>query len=166
MKIIILGNAGAGKTTLAKSLIGNQNIPLLCLDDIAWGEFAIRKPLDETIKELKNFIFTHQSWVIEGCYSYIIEAVLDECTQFIFLNPGIEACIAHCHSRGWESEKFESQQAQDDNLANLIKWIEEYNTRTDEYGLIKHQQLFNSFGGTKIEYRNSTCYNKLNENLD
>lgn len=35
MKTILPGNAGAGKSTMARRLIGSRNIPRLSLDEIA-----------------------------------------------------------------------------------------------------------------------------------
>ncbi len=46
MRIILLGNAGAGKSTMARRLMGNSNIPRLSLDEIAWQEGIERKALE------------------------------------------------------------------------------------------------------------------------
>ncbi|MEM1311164.1 MAG: shikimate kinase, partial [Cyanobacteria bacterium P01_H01_bin.153] len=68
MKTVLLGNAGAGKSTLAKKLIGDRAIALLSLDDITWNPHVQRKPLTESIDLLKAFIEQHDEWIIEGCY--------------------------------------------------------------------------------------------------
>ena len=75
-----------------------------------------------------------------------------------FLNPGIETCITHYHTRPWEPEKFESKEQQDANLQNLINWVKEYETRTDEYGLKRHRNLFDNFTGKKREYTSVSTY--------
>lgn len=154
MKIILLGNAGAGKSTMAKKLMGNQNIPRLSLDEVAWSEPAIRMSVAESVDLALSFIQQRDQWILEGCYSDIIEPILSECDELRFLNPGIETCIRHCHARPWEPEKFESAEQQNANLQNLIKWVNEYETRDDEYGLKRHRNLFDAFNGKKKEY---TC---------
>src|SRR6516165_5268497 len=46
MRLILLGNAGAGKSTMARKITGNASFPRLSLDQIAWDEGPKRKPLD------------------------------------------------------------------------------------------------------------------------
>ncbi|MDF7807399.1 hypothetical protein P4E94_08115 [Pontiellaceae bacterium B12219] len=158
MKIMLLGNAGAGKSTMAKKLMNNQNIPRLSLDEVAWTEPAIRKPVKESVELVRSFIRQHDHWILEGCYSDIIEPVLPLCDELRFLNPGVETCITHCYARPWEPEKFESKEQQDANLQNLINWVKEYETRDDEYGLKRHRNLFDNFTGKKREYTSVSTY--------
>jgi adenylate kinase family enzyme len=47
MKVILMGNAGAGKSTMARRVIGTRAIPILSLDDITWNPGVLRKPLAE-----------------------------------------------------------------------------------------------------------------------
>lgn len=61
MRIILLGNAGAGKSTTARRLIGNQDIPRLSLDEIAWTEGTQRRPLEESLEKLARFLDEHVS---------------------------------------------------------------------------------------------------------
>ena len=152
MKIVLLGNAGAGKSTMAKRLIGNKQVALLSLDDIAWNEGMVRKPFSESISLLRQFISQNEQWIIEGCYSNLIAAALPYCDELRFLNPGIEVCVSHCLQRPWEPEKFATSQAQQSMLSNLVEWVKQYESRNDEYGLQSHRELFNTFTGIKQEY--------------
>jgi len=102
MRIILLGNAGAGKSTMARRLIGSRNIPRLSLDDIAWNAGAERKPLEESLRELHRFLDKNDHWIIGGCYSGLVEAGLPFCTELRFLNPGVEVCVEHCKRRPWD----------------------------------------------------------------
>jgi hypothetical protein len=158
MKLILLGNAGAGKSTMARRLIGSADIPRLSLDEIAWDQGTTRKPLAESLKLLYEFFGTKGQWVIEGCYGDIIEAALPHCTELRFLNPGIETCVAHCNCRPWEPSKFSSAEQQNAMLGQLIQWVKEYETRNDEYGLKRHRQVFDNFSGTKREYTSTASY--------
>ncbi len=158
MKTILLGNAGSGKSTMAKAIMGSTSIPRLSLDEIAWDKPAIRMPIDQSVDLVTAYINEHKSWILEGCYSDIIEATLPYCEELIFLNPGIDVCVKHCHMRPWEPEKFKSSEQQDANLQNLINWVKEYETRDDEYGLKRHRQLFESFDGNKREFNHASEY--------
>lgn len=160
MKIILLGNAGAGKSTMARTLIASagRQIARLSLDEIAWNDGAERKPLAESQALLQSFIDTHQEWIIEGCYSDLVETALPHCSELRFLNPGVETCVRHCLARPWEPEKFPSPDAQQAMLENLVEWVRTYASRTDEYGLARHRQLYDSHAGAKREYTDVADY--------
>ena len=76
MKLILMGNAGAGKSTMARRVIAGRPTATLSLDEIAWNPGVQRKPLRESLELLKAFIGAHEEWVIEGCYGDLIEAAL------------------------------------------------------------------------------------------
>ncbi|HBQ98991.1 MULTISPECIES: hypothetical protein [unclassified Roseofilum] len=158
MRMILLGNAGAGKSTMARRLISDRPIPRLSLDEIAWNPGPERKPLNESITLLLSFIQDNQQWVIEGCYADIIEAALPYCTELRFLNPGIATCIDRCYQRPWEPEKFASPQEQQAMLQVLVDWVKEYETRSDEYGLSRHRALYDQFCGEKQEFTHIEQY--------
>jgi adenylate kinase family enzyme len=158
MKVILLGNAGSGKSTLSKKLISLQQAARLSLDEVAFEGSTERRPLQHSIADVKRFISENESWIIEGCYTDIIEQILEYCEELIFLNPGTEVCIAHCKARPWEPEKFNSSQEQDENLDNLIKWVRSYEIREDEYGLQRHRSLYKSFHGKKREFNHPSLY--------
>ncbi|MCP9848749.1 AAA family ATPase [Cyanobium sp. Morenito 9A2] len=120
MKVIILGNAGAGKSTLAKKLIARQPAARLSLDEVAFEGGTERRPLQGSVDAVRRWISQQDSWIIEGCYADILEPVLANADELIFLNPGVDACLSHCRSRPWEPEKFSSRQEQDENLDNLL----------------------------------------------
>jgi adenylate kinase family enzyme len=158
MKLILLGNAGAGKSTMARRIIGDEPIPCLSLDEIAWDDGPKRKPLEVSLRMLPAFIQSNEQWIVEGCYSDLIQVALPYCTELRFLNPGIEVCVAHCHRRPWEPEKFSSPEDQASMLTQLVQWVRQYETREDEYGLRRHRQVFERFPGRKREYTSVECY--------
>lgn len=158
MKIILLGNAGSGKSTLSKRLLDRQPAARLSLDQVAFREGMERRPLAESVAEVRRFIDAHAHWIIEGCYADIIEPILPACEELIFLNPGVETCVAHCRSRPWEPEKFATRKAQDTNLEALLTWVRTYETRDDNYGLSRHRALFDGFRGRKIELNDPSKY--------
>jgi len=160
MRLILLGNAGAGKSTMARRIIGNRAIARLSLDEIAWDEGPKRKPFEVSLRLLQEFIQSHEQWIIEGCYSDLIEAALPHCSELRFLNPGIEVCVAHCRRRPWEAEKFSTPADQAAMLEQLIQWVSGYQTREDDFSLKRHRQVFERFTGPKREYTSVQDYSE------
>ena len=152
-RFVIFGNSGSGKSTLARRLAGARGIPHLDLDTCAWepGMPPVRRPLAQSEREIAAFMDANASWAIEGCYAGLLAAPLSRSTLAIFLNPGIEACIANAEARPWEPHKYESPQAQDANLGMLRAWIRDYRVRGDELSLAAHRALFDGFAGSKVE---------------
>lgn len=152
-RIVIYGNSGSGKTTMARAAAAELGLVHLDLDLIAWESPGVRRAPAASVAMLHDFFAEHPSWVVEGCYADLVEAALPFCTELRFLNPGVEACVANCRARPWEPEKYASREEQDERLAFLLDWVRQYDTRTDEYGLPRHRALFDGFAGTKREYR-------------
>src|SRR5438093_2525668 len=151
-RIVIFGNSGSGKSTLAAAVAREAGLPHLDLDTLAWESPTVRRPLDDSVAAIAAFLDRNPQWVIEGCYARLLEAVLPHATELRFLNPGVEACIRNCRCRPWELHKYPSVEAQNQNLEMLIRWVQEYETRDDEYSLSLDRQLFAEFDGEKVEY--------------
>lgn len=160
MRVVLLGNAGSGKSTMARRLIGDRAIPRLSLDEIAWEDGAVRRPLSESLALLDDFLAKNDDWVVEGCYAELVEHALDDADELRFLNPGSEACVANCRRRPWEPEKFPTPEAQAGMLETLIEWVRDYEARDDEYGLAAHRRLFDEFDGAKREYKSLDDYDR------
>lgn len=153
LRAILFGNAGSGKSSLARRLAAERTLPILSLDDIAWNPGPERKPLSESVAVLVEFVQAHDEWVIEGCYADLVEAALPFGRELRFLNPGVEICVAHCQSRPWEPDKYATPEAQEAMFADLIEWVRAYEAREDECGLRQHRAVFDSYQGPKREYR-------------
>ncbi len=151
-----MGNAGSGKTSLARNLARAASVPCLSLDEVAFAEGAVRRPLADSLQDARAFLGRHPAWIVEGCYAELLEPLLPHGKALIFLNPGVEACIARSRSRTWDPGKFASAEAQRENLAMLVGWIRDYETREDDYGLRRHRELFGRFPGDKEEFVEGT----------
>ncbi|MBD2452250.1 shikimate kinase [Nostoc sp. FACHB-152] len=152
-RILIFGNSGSGKTTLANKLAKDLSIPILDLDTIVWqpNQIAIRRPQEDIVNDLQNFIDHNISWVIEGCYSTLIQVALQFATEVYFLNPGISKCVENNRHRPWEAHKFPSIQAQAETFEFLQNWIQQYKEHDDEFSYSSHRSLFDQYNGRKYE---------------
>lgn len=152
-RYVLLGNSGSGKSTVAARLARAGELPHLDLDTLAWlpTQPPQRRPLADSARDIAAFMDASERWVIEGCYADLLDLALPRCTQLVFLDPGLAACIANARSRPWEPHKYASKEAQDANLDMLIGWIRDYETRRDEFSLAAHRALFDGFAGDKRE---------------
>lgn len=152
-RVVIFGNSGSGKSTLARRLSAAAGVSHLDLDTCAWEPKTppARRPPEESEREIAAFLEANGGWVVEGCYSSLLASPLSRCTLALFLNPGVDACIANASARPWEPHKYSSKEAQDRNLEMLRSWIRDYTVREDEYSLAAHRALFDGFTGHKIE---------------
>ncbi|RVU84527.1 shikimate kinase [Leucothrix sargassi] len=150
-KILIFGNSGSGKSTLAKKLCDDSGLSHLDLDNLAWLPTMPpeRKLLDVSGAEVLAFINANDKWVIEGCYVDLLEIALPHANEMIFMNLPIEFCISNARARPWEAHKYDSKEAQDNNLDMLIDWISQYDKRTDTFSKASHAALYDSFTGNK-----------------
>ncbi len=151
MKLLIFGNSGSGKSTLARTLAARHGLAHLDLDTIVWepGEIAVARPAEAIRADLGAFLRDHDRWAIEGCYGELIEAAAPACSRLIFLDPGLETCLANNRRRPWEPHKYASPEAQNAMLDVLQDWVAGYYTRDDAWSLAAHCRVFAAHPGDK-----------------
>ena len=152
VKILIMGNSGSGKTTIARKLATNYSLSHLDLDGLAWlpVEVPQRRLAANSLLEMEKFGRENPSWVMEGCYGDLLGAIAPKATHLIWLNYPTDICIKHAQYRPWEPNKYSSPAAQDKNLQMLLDWIQSYPLRRDECSQHQHQRLFDRFTEQKI----------------
>jgi len=153
-RFLIFGNSGSGKTTLAKRLMHQYKLAHLDLDNIAWDlmNSSKRRNLQESNTQINAFMKENEQWVIEGCYTDLLNFAIKKTNEIIFLNPGIETCLNNCRARPWEPHKYETSEQQNNNLDLLLDWVIQYPTRTDTFSMTEHRKLYDHFTGNKTEY--------------
>ncbi|MCI1710252.1 MAG: shikimate kinase [Chiayiivirga sp.] len=154
MKILVYGNSGSGKSTYARALSERHGLTHLDLDSIVWvpGKIAVAREPDEVRAALSQFIATTPAWVIEGCYGELVEAAAPHCSQLVFLNPGLDACLGNNRQRPWEPHKYASMELQNSMLSKLQAWVAGYYDRDDAWSYRAHRAIFEAHGGSKHEY--------------
>lgn len=153
--IIIFGNCGSGKTTLATKLQGELSARVLDLDDVAWDQYHTiqRLPYEESCKKIYSFITKGESWIIEGAYSSLLQFALPYCNEIRFLNPGVDVCVHNVRRRPWDQKRYKSDTEQQNALNVTIEWIKQYELRSDDDSYEAHRKLFTEYNGVKYEYR-------------
>ena len=151
MRIALIGNSGSGKSTLSRQLATARALQMLDLDTVAWepGKVAVARAPDAAVRDVQAFCEASESWVVEGCYAGLVRAALAYSPVLLFIEPGVEACVANCRSRPWEPHKYASKQVQDQHLEFLLAWVREYYSRAGDLSLAAHQALFDEYPGTK-----------------
>jgi len=152
MRVAIIGNSGSGKSTLAGQIAAAHAITSLDLDTVAWepGKIAVARTPEAAAADVTTFCSTHEQWVVEGCYAALVGQTLGCSPILLFVDPGVDACVANCRSRPWEPHKYASKAEQDAKLEFLLSWVGGYCTRDDDLSLSAHQALFESYRGPKL----------------
>jgi adenylate kinase family enzyme len=160
MKVLVFGNSGSGKSTYARALAKREGLAHLDLDAIVWepGPIAVQRSPESVESSLRSFIELHPAWVIEGCYSELVRAASAHCTQLVFLNPGIDVCLANNLRRHWEPHKYASLELQNTMLGQLQEWVAGYYQRKDAWSYRVHREIFDAFAGPKVEHREVGAY--------
>ncbi|MCG9951814.1 AAA family ATPase [Providencia rettgeri] len=95
MKVCIIGISGAGKTTLAKKLAIELNVPTYAYDDIYWnkrsGEYIKNTP--EIINSLVSAIKSERDWIVEGAYDRRMLPLFEDCSLIIRLKIPYRICV-------------------------------------------------------------------------
>ena len=93
-RIFITGNAGAGKSTLARDIARTRSLPCGSLDSIVWGSGWKKTPAHERDSRIQDLIAS-QHWIIEGVSS-MVERAAD---VVIFLDVPPAVCTLRCARR-------------------------------------------------------------------
>jgi hypothetical protein len=106
-------------------------------------------PLSESRVLIDEFTANNGSWVIEGCYTDLLELLAEKATAIVFLNLPPEQCLLNASLRPWEPYKYASKEAQDANLEMLIDWITQEEQGDDVFSIAARIQFYEGFSGTK-----------------
>jgi hypothetical protein len=117
------------------------------------GQIAVARSSEAAKADVRAFCSRHENWVVEGCYASLVNEALLSSPILLFLNLGVAQCLANCRARPWEAHKYCSKEEQDERLAFLLSWVQEYYTRGGDMSLVEHRACFDAYSGAKEELR-------------
>ena len=127
-RVVIYGNAGSGKTTMARSLA----LPVLSLDDIAWTAAGVARPGRQP----------GRARAVHGRARRVGDrGVLRGSDRgrgrplhgAAVLESGADVCVANAQRRPWEPTYCESPEEQRRLLGPLIAFIRDYEHMAGEW---------------------------------
>lgn len=91
-RIIIIGNAGSGKTTFAKTLSDKTQLPLIHLDKLYWcGSWEHRSR--EEFDALLESELIKDEWIIDGNFGRTIPKRLEYCDTVFWFDLPTVTCL-------------------------------------------------------------------------
>jgi adenylate kinase family enzyme len=152
MRVAIVGNSGSGKSTLASQIAAAHSVASLDLDIVAWepGKIAVPRSAEASATDVTAFCASHDRWLVEGCYAGLVQQTLEHSPILLFIDPGVDACLANCRRRPWEPHKHASKAEQNEKLEFLLSWVREYYSRDGDLSLTRHRSLFEQYRGPKL----------------
>ena len=97
-RVVVVGTSCTGKTTLARTLSSQLDVPHIELDALHWGPNWTPRPLDEFQSRVETVIAS-PAWVIEGNYSTVRAAIWQRATTLVWLNYSFMRVYSQAVSR-------------------------------------------------------------------
>ena len=97
-KILVIGCPGSGKSTFARALSKQINIPVCHLDLLFWNADKTTVTADLFLSRLTGAMNTDR-WIIDGNYSNTLPLRLEHCDTVFFLDYPTEVCLEGVRAR-------------------------------------------------------------------
>ena len=156
-RIALVGNAGSGKTTLARGLARVLRIARLELDDLVWHRDRRRHLVapPAVAAALDGFVAAHSEagWVVEGVYTRWIARALRRRRGeqlLVWLDLDAELCAARVRARALPRAGFKSDAEREQRRQFVERWAASYGSRTDADSRAGHAALFDGHEGAKL----------------
>lgn len=125
-RILVIGSAGAGKTTFAKLLAQQASLPLIHLDAHYWKPGWI-KPSEESWNFKVEELCDQLEWVMDGNFSSSLDVRLERADTVFFLDFGRTLCLYSVLKRlilHWGSVRDDMAEGCKESFdLGFLKWV-------------------------------------------
>jgi len=128
-RIHIIGSIGSGKTTLAKTLSNQLNIPYYELDNVVWKRFdsGDNKRTEQERNEYLSSIVTTENWIIEGVHHKWVTPCFKSADLILFLDTNFSTRRFRIIKR-FLMQKIGIEKANYKPTLEVLKILYNYNT--------------------------------------
>ena len=91
-RVLIVGNGGAGKSTLAAALGARLDLPVVHLDRLYWREGWTPTPRVEWLRTLERLMDADR-WILDGNYRGTMTERLARADALVLLDPPTPLCL-------------------------------------------------------------------------
>ena len=168
-KILIIGSAGSGKTTLSKKLNKKLSLPIIHLDKYYWRSNWQCVSNDEWEKIIEKFS-NQKTWIMDGNYSKTIATRLQYADVVIFLDIPRYICLLRVILRRFKFSSNKTrvdipQDCKERMSFEFYKWIWNFPKRSRP-GILELLESTSKTQKTQvIILKNSTQINEFIANL-
>lgn len=99
-RVLILGCCGAGKSTLARMLSKEVDLPIIHLDQQYWKPNWIEPSKEEWNTKVEDLI-TQDSWIMDGNYGGTLDMRIKRADTIIYLDASTLTCMSRVIKRIW-----------------------------------------------------------------
>lgn len=86
-RILVVGDAGLGKTTFAQRLSKKTGIPVYSTDDFFWKKkFTEPHNREQSIVDISK-IYNQDNWIVEGGTTHLVKEGIEKADEIYFLEP-------------------------------------------------------------------------------
>lgn len=168
MKILITGNVGSGKTTLANIISDFYGIEHFEIDEIVHdiNNNGIKRDIDEQVKIINKINKDNKSYIIEGVLRKNLDFILNIVDQIIFLDIDKNVIKKRIRIRYIKQKlrlERSSYKPTKEMLDNMYKWNNEFDSneflkRLNKYSkkliIIRNKKELNKY--LKAMYKNGS----------
>lgn len=98
-RVLVLGFAGAGKSTFSRALAIRTSLPLVHLDLEYWKP-GWTHPSEEAWRETQRGLAAGDAWILDGNYLETVDVLLDRANTIVLVDTPWWICAARSFRRG------------------------------------------------------------------
>ena len=160
MKIVIIGNAGSGKSTFAQHVQKISDLPLYHLDQYFWQP-GWKEPDRAVFEKIHNELCDQDAWIIEGMATRFLAYRIAQADVVVFLDTPTRICLYRVLKRAytyWGKQHFAAAKDCPERLPNytFLTFIMQFNRQRRPIIM----QLLEQYKTSKIIYVAKHAYDQ------